>query len=75
MARKLDEVLVVDRGVDGLELHLHGAPAVLETLHRVFGLDEATAPTTGDEAAAPRVVAGPTRPCPRTGCFFNSIII
>jgi len=43
--KKLDEVLVVDRGVDGLELHLHGAPAVLETLHRVFGLDEATAPT------------------------------
>jgi small GTP-binding protein len=43
--KKLDEVLVVDRGVDGLELHLHGAPVVLEALHRVFGLEEATAPT------------------------------
>jgi len=42
--KKLDEVLVVDRGVDGLELHLHGAPAVLEVLHRVFGLEEAPAP-------------------------------
>ena len=43
--KKLDEVLVVDRGVDGLELHLHGAPAVLEVLHRVFGLEGAAAPT------------------------------
>ena len=38
-------MLVVDRGVDGVELHLHGAPAVLETLQRVFGLEEAAAPT------------------------------
>lgn len=36
--RDLDDVLVVDRGPRGLELHLHGAPAVLAALHRRFAL-------------------------------------
>ncbi len=34
----LDDVLVVDRGTRGLELHTHGAPAVLNVLHAHFGL-------------------------------------
>ncbi|HEX6811085.1 MAG TPA: GTPase [Planctomycetota bacterium] len=42
---KIDEVLAVDRGADGLELHLHGAPVVLEALHRVFGLEADAAAT------------------------------
>lgn len=40
--RALDDVLVVDRGPHGLELHLHGAPAVLEALHDRFGLAAAS---------------------------------
>ncbi len=34
----VDEVLVVDRGSRGLELHLHGAPAVLAALLTKFSL-------------------------------------
>lgn len=36
--RAVDDVLVVDRGAAGLELHVHGAPAVLELLARRFAL-------------------------------------
>lgn len=45
-----DEVLVVDRGSRGLELHLHGSPAVLATLRSQFVV--ANAPATSDEPAA-----------------------
>lgn len=38
----LDDVLVVDRGSHGLELHVHGAPAVLEAMHHRFGLAAAS---------------------------------
>ena len=34
----IDDVLVVDRGAFGLELHVHGAPAVLAALRLRFGL-------------------------------------
>jgi hypothetical protein len=37
----VDDVLVVDRGPRGLELHLHGAPAVLAELDRAFGVRSA----------------------------------
>jgi small GTP-binding protein len=40
----VDDVLVVDRGVRGLELHLHGSRAVLDALAREFcGVSEPTA--------------------------------
>ena len=32
-----DEVLVVDRGAEGLEVHLHGSPLLLQALERQFG--------------------------------------
>lgn len=43
--RDLDDVLVVERGERGLELHVHGAPAVLAALDRAFALRAAAAPT------------------------------
>ncbi len=45
----LDDVLVVDRGETGLELHLHGAPAVLDALDRAFGVHS---PAAASPAAA-----------------------
>lgn len=44
----IDDVLVVDRGAAGLELHLHGSPAVLAAVQRAFGLAP-TAPRTPAE--------------------------
>lgn len=44
----LDDVLVVDRGPAGLELHVHGSPAVLAALAARFGL----APSTKARPAA-----------------------
>jgi small GTP-binding protein len=44
----IDDVLVVDRGAAGLELHLHGSTAVLAALQRAFGLAPA-APHTAAE--------------------------
>lgn len=41
--RIVDEVVVLDRGPLGLELHLHGAPAVLEQVGAAFGLEAAIA--------------------------------
>lgn len=41
----VDDVLVVDRGEDGLELHLHGSPAVLAVLARVVPFTAAVADT------------------------------
>jgi small GTP-binding protein len=38
----IDDALLVDRGAAGLELHLHAAPAVLDALHREFGLAPAS---------------------------------
>ncbi|MBL8729675.1 MAG: 50S ribosome-binding GTPase [Planctomycetes bacterium] len=37
----VDDVLVVDRGAVGLELHLHGSAAVLAALARAFVFDDA----------------------------------
>jgi len=37
----IDDVLVVDRGPAGLEVHLHGAPAILDALRTVFAIDDA----------------------------------
>lgn len=45
----IDEVLVVDRGGQGLEVHLHGAPAVLDALARLLPIqtrDAANAATS-----------------------------
>lgn len=39
----LDDVLVVDRGRGGLELHVHGAPAVLDALRGRFPMRAAAA--------------------------------
>jgi small GTP-binding protein len=36
----IDDVLVVERGERGLELHVHGAPAVLAALRSRFGLSQ-----------------------------------
>ncbi|MCB9887872.1 MAG: 50S ribosome-binding GTPase [Planctomycetes bacterium] len=43
--RAVDDVLVVDRGEVGVELHLHGSPAVLDLLAEAFGFVAATATT------------------------------
>lgn len=43
--RVVDDVLVVDRGDAGLEVHLHGSPAVLELLDRHFDVVAALAPS------------------------------
>lgn len=37
-ARDLDDVVVVDRGRVGLELHVHGSPAVIHALEGRFGM-------------------------------------
>ncbi len=43
--RPVDDVLAVDRGESGVELHLHGSPAVLELLRRHFAFEvEAPSP-------------------------------
>jgi tRNA U34 5-carboxymethylaminomethyl modifying GTPase MnmE/TrmE len=39
--RDLDDVLVIDRGAAGLELHVHGAPAVLAVIAQRFGVSPA----------------------------------
>ncbi|MFY9343872.1 MAG: GTPase [Planctomycetota bacterium] len=44
----LDDVLVVDRGWADLELHLHGAPAVLDALHARFGLSVPSPASSAD---------------------------
>ncbi len=41
----VDDVLVVDRGAAGVELHLHGSPAVLELLTEAFGFVAGPAPS------------------------------
>lgn len=45
----IDDVLVVDRGRRGLEVHLHGAPAVLDAVRTSFALADAQ-PATSAEA-------------------------
>lgn len=40
-----DEVLVVDRGAEGLELHLHGSPRLIQALEQQFG--PCSTPSTG----------------------------
>ncbi len=52
----IDDVLVVDRGALGCELHLHGSPAVLEALRAVFPV-AAVAPVDAAEALAWRALA------------------
>lgn len=45
----VDDVLVVDRGPAGLELHLHGSPAVLRILSEHFSEPEVAAASAADE--------------------------
>lgn len=46
----IDEVLVVDRGASGFELHLHGSPAVVAALRERFGAQPAPPPVDAVDA-------------------------
>ena len=43
-ARDVDDVVVVDRGRGGFELHLHGSPAVIDALEGRFGVQSSSRP-------------------------------
>lgn len=44
----LDEVLAVDRGAAGLELHVHGSPVVRDALTAAFGADSSPSPSPAE---------------------------
>jgi tRNA modification GTPase len=46
--RCVDDVLVVDRAADGIELHTHGAMALLDALVEAFGEPDADAPSPAE---------------------------